>query len=341
MNSPSKDTASSNSVLDYAPPWVRDRMRPAPQPVEKRAQGEVLRENRLYPDNRAWHQRALDPELVPEPPPGAANFWSTILRMGIVCAIAAFVAAAVVLLFDPKQNTHKVAQADATPPGASGSPAFQSADGARVLPALTAESSAASASLAREPPQMPPTQSSPPAQVADTDPQATAPIPAQNPSLGNLAAAPSPAMSKPPTQLTETGSLASNAPQQAASLAEPQPPSSPVAKQPFPKQPAALDDNEISALIKRGNSLLEEGDFAAARVLFEHAANAGSAEAALALGSTYDLLAIKRLGAIGVKARENGTNRCGSWLGRRDVAARQFTVKSLKTALGLDLPDQH
>ena len=62
-----------------------------------------------------------------------------------------------------------------------------------------------------------------------------------------------------------------------------------------------LDDNEIETLIKRGRNLLSDGDFAAARVLFERAANAGSAEAALALGSTYDPLVIKRLGAIMVR----------------------------------------
>jgi hypothetical protein len=293
MNSPRR----SNPELDYAPPWIRDRMR---LPAEKRTQGEVLRESRLYADDRAWHLRALDPELVPEPPPGGANFWPTMLRMGIVCAVAAFVAAAMVLLFDPKQNTHKLAQADATPPAASGSQAFHSRDTARVVPALTAERSVASTALAQETPPTPSTQLSPPGQVADTDPppQAIAPIPAQNPSLGDLAAAPSLAMNKPPTQLAESDSLSSNAPQQAASIAEPQPTG---AKQPFPKQPAALDDNEISAFVNRGNNLLKEGDFAAARVLFERAANAGSAEAALALGSTYDPLAIKRLGAIAVK----------------------------------------
>ena len=62
-----------------------------------------------------------------------------------------------------------------------------------------------------------------------------------------------------------------------------------------------LDENEINTLIRRGKNLLNDGDFAAARVLFERAANAGSAEAALALGSTYDPNVIKRLGAITVK----------------------------------------
>jgi hypothetical protein len=72
-----------------------------------------------------------------------------------------------------------------------------------------------------------------------------------------------------------------------------------------PQAPAqaavGLDENEINTLMRRGKNLLNDGDFAAARVLFERAANAGSAEAALALGSTYDPNVIKRLGAIMVK----------------------------------------
>jgi TPR repeat protein len=61
-----------------------------------------------------------------------------------------------------------------------------------------------------------------------------------------------------------------------------------------------LDNDEIVRLIARGKDLLNDGDFAAARLLFERAANAGSADAALALGSTYDPMVIKRLGAVAV-----------------------------------------
>jgi TPR repeat protein len=64
------------------------------------------------------------------------------------------------------------------------------------------------------------------------------------------------------------------------------------------KPAIVLDQNEIDTLIRRGKNLLNDGDFAAARVLFERA---GSAEAALTLGSTYDPNVIKRLGAIMVK----------------------------------------
>jgi hypothetical protein len=61
-----------------------------------------------------------------------------------------------------------------------------------------------------------------------------------------------------------------------------------------------LGDDEIVRLIKRGRDFLKEGDFAAARLLFKRAADAGSADAALALGSTYDPAIIKQLGAVSV-----------------------------------------
>jgi hypothetical protein len=304
MKSPSDDPVRSNPELDYAPPWVRERMRPAPGspalPAEQQQSDVVLRDTRLPIDHRAWHQRALDPELVPEPPPGVVNVWPTMLRLGIVCALAAFVAAAVVLLFNPKQNAHKFAQADGSPPPAASENRTQpSVSPARIMQALAdARPPAASTPPAQAPPQSspPPT---PQGQIAAANPQATASIPAPNPSPANIDPPPPLPTNQAAAQSADPTSAVRNAPPnvQAASIAEPQP--SATAKQ-APTQPT-LDDSEINALIKRGNDLLKEGDFSAARLVFERAANAGSAEAALALGSTYDPVVIKRLGGISVK----------------------------------------
>jgi TPR repeat protein len=63
-----------------------------------------------------------------------------------------------------------------------------------------------------------------------------------------------------------------------------------------------LDSEEIAILVKRGNDFLADGDIAAARLLLRRAAEAGSAEGALALGTTFDPIALKRLGAIGAIA---------------------------------------
>ena len=75
------------------------------------------------------------------------------------------------------------------------------------------------------------------------------------------------------------------------------------------RQPLQPDSEEIATLIKRGKDLLDNGDLSAARLLLRRAAEAGSAEGALMLGSTFDPVVLQRLGAIGarpdlVKARQ-------------------------------------
>ena len=61
-----------------------------------------------------------------------------------------------------------------------------------------------------------------------------------------------------------------------------------------------LDAEEIATLVNRGTDSLKSGDLASARLLLRRAAEAGSASAALMLGTTYDPLSIQQLGAIGV-----------------------------------------
>jgi hypothetical protein len=75
------------------------------------------------------------------------------------------------------------------------------------------------------------------------------------------------------------------------------PPSGDAAVTPIVSLP--LDADEIAMLLKRGKDAFSTGDLAAARLLLRRAAEAGSAEAALALGATFDPLVIRRLGAIG------------------------------------------
>ena len=268
--------------------------------VEQRTQSNS--ESRSFGDDRPWHQRALEPELVPEPPSGASNHWPMILRLGAVCTIAAIVAAAVVFLFSPKQIAHKIAQANASD---DATPA--SIESSRDVPALSVETSAPTAPLTHgqvaiaTPPQLPQTE------------LAATPQPAE----GRVAAAPPPKPKQPAEPAALAQQLASLPPPNASTapaINEPAP--GPVESNPAPPPPPAqtapaqaappsvakpaivLDQNEIDTLIRRGKNLLNDGDFAAARVLFERTAKAGSADAALALGSTYDPNVIKRLAAI-------------------------------------------
>jgi hypothetical protein len=77
----------------------------------------------------------------------------------------------------------------------------------------------------------------------------------------------------------------------------------PVPQLPSPPPPAnsapAIGADEIATLVKRGKDLLLNGDFASARLLLRRATEAGSADAALALGATFDPAVLAKLGAIG------------------------------------------
>jgi hypothetical protein len=96
---------------------------------------------------------------------------------------------------------------------------------------------------------------------------------------------------------------ASPAPAEAmpAPAAAPQPTTAPPRTDAAAAPPASLslESDEIAMLLKRGKDAFSTGDLAAARLLLRRAAEAGSAEAALALGATFDPLIIRRLGAIG------------------------------------------
>ena len=267
MNSPSKDPVKPNPELDYAPPWARepaaresarDPMRPVlgepvALPAEQRAENKLVSwANRNPGDDRAWHQRALDPELVPEPPAGVSNVWPTMLRLGIVCAIAATVAAAVVLLFNPKQTVHRTAQVNAAPSSLTADDRTPPlVNSARIVPGLVAPglvaqglADAGSSIASTPPPQIPPAQ----ANVAAPPPQAIASLPPPNQSPANVETPPAstvnqsavnepaanpPAVNRPTVSPAEANSAASEAPSKVQTAAVPptQPASSSIARQ--------------------------------------------------------------------------------------------------------------
>jgi hypothetical protein len=63
-----------------------------------------------------------------------------------------------------------------------------------------------------------------------------------------------------------------------------------------------LDRDELATLLERGEGYLQDGDIAAARVVLRRAADAGHAQAAMALAATYDPVALKEAGTLGVAA---------------------------------------
>jgi hypothetical protein len=62
----------------------------------------------------------------------------------------------------------------------------------------------------------------------------------------------------------------------------------------------APDPETVALLVQQGEQLAEAGDFAAARMLLQRAAEADSATAATALGATYDPAVLARIRAVGI-----------------------------------------
>ena len=63
-----------------------------------------------------------------------------------------------------------------------------------------------------------------------------------------------------------------------------------------------LDDGEIAMLEERGHQLMTTGDVAAARLMMQRAAEAGSPRASMDLGATYDPMMLGQLALPGIKA---------------------------------------
>jgi hypothetical protein len=113
----------------------------------------------------------------------------------------------------------------------------------------------------------------PPQQVALADPSAPVPVPRASAAAPPVAAAPPP----PATP------VAPPAPEPAASAPAPE-----------------LSPDDLAALLKRGQQLAASGDIAAARLTLRPAAEAHDAQAALALGATYDPVVLRSLNIFGV-----------------------------------------
>jgi TPR repeat protein len=64
----------------------------------------------------------------------------------------------------------------------------------------------------------------------------------------------------------------------------------------------ALDREEIKLFVTQGEQFIAAGDVVTARIAFQRAAEAGDANAALALGGTYDPTVLVKLGVVGISA---------------------------------------
>jgi hypothetical protein len=131
--------------------------------------------------------------------------------------------------------------------------------------------------------------------VVDVQPSQLRPTPSQTAeALSPVAKSQPVVVAMADTEVVTSVPMSVTAPSAAETSAMPAP-----AQQTNDRRPLRLDSEEIAILVKRGNDFLADGDFAAARLLLRRAAEAGSAEGAYILGTTFDPVVLQRLGAIG------------------------------------------
>jgi len=147
--------------------------------------------------------------------------------------------------------------------------------------------------------------------------------------------APAPRVSAPAAIPAPAPAAAVPAPA-AAALHPPAPAAVPASRPPAPAVAAPIqapppataapgDRDEVAALLTRARTYLSAGDVAAARLVLRRAAERDDAQAALALGGTYDPAVLKRLGIINFHsdpAQARDWYRRAAELGSADASLR-------------------
>jgi TPR repeat protein len=84
----------------------------------------------------------------------------------------------------------------------------------------------------------------------------------------------------------------------------------------------------IASLVARGKELLRDGDFSSARLILQRAADAGEADAALTLGSTYDPSILAQLG---IRSQVANVDLARTWYEKAQVFGSAEASSRLKT----------
>jgi hypothetical protein len=145
-------------------------------------------------------------------------------------------------------------------------------------------------------------------------PRVLAPVPWSTPDAGRDVA-------NAPKEANTDDVVVVSAPANKASLRR----SAPAAIQTTPSTSPRINDEETATRLASGRTFLIIGDVTAARLAFRRAAERGDAQAALALGGTFDPLVLKSLGAVGVAAdpaQALGWYQKAAELGSRDAPQR-------------------
>jgi hypothetical protein len=276
MSSGNRDDDDLDPILRYAPPRVRAESQPPPQSAAL----PVDRPSPSLPSNRAIAEMrrrvALEPVRVPEPPQDAMprrDLWTLTLRASGVLGVAALLASVVVFVPSVTQIVRTAF-----------SGIFASTYSRVSVPrsdVMGVSSSVASSPVTAKAPPAPPNPT-----VAAAEP----PVPRAE-------------------ERTDAGEL--RAPTTSEHAVDIQPPaggqSSPAEQTrpaPVPAERVSpdfvtrqLDPDELASLVRRADDFIKSGDLSSARLLLRRAAEAGSMQAALALGGTFDpnVLAARRV----------------------------------------------
>jgi hypothetical protein len=278
---------------------------------------------------------ALAPDQMPEPPlyPAKAPIFAVVARLMGVMVLAAggalgflWVTAPHAALPDGQgggQTGGEVALVSLR--GIEASKPAPSAEKVRTERVPEAPSSAASWKMANYTRDVTDGVGNPPAALAPRNP-----VPAAPRAPAARVSTPPPAVAIPAPQ----PAVAIPAPQPAVAVPAPQPAvvvpaartAAPMAAlAPSPSTSASPDRDEVAALLTRARTYLSAGDVAAARLVLRRAAERDDAQAALALGGTYDPVVLRRLGIINFHsdpAQARDWYRKAAELGSADASLR-------------------
>lgn len=276
-------------ALLYAPQWARDRAQPptdggpAP-PIEWPPRGRRLDNVRIFGDERAAlearRELALQPEKVPEPlQPDPSDQIKTVLRICGVAGAAAVVAWTLVSTLDGGSPRHEPARTSSAAKPVAIAPAKPDSPPAALAARLDGNSPGSNGDeVAQESRQESREESREEPQESHQEPrrEAILGVPAAL-AASTVAAEAVPAIALDPPKAERT-------------------PPSLIIRQ--------MDRDELAFLVRRGESFINSGDVAAARLMLQRAAEAGDVHAALALASTFDPNTIQELGIQGLAADE-------------------------------------
>ncbi|MFZ3361238.1 MAG: hypothetical protein WA177_21030 [Xanthobacteraceae bacterium] len=332
---------------DDAPSWLSVRRHIAEPPQAP----DIA--NRQFSGDRAMvelnRQLSLSPDRVPEPPLSAygrnsQNLRPLVGRFFLVAGVAAIIAGCIVFLPSLRKTATETTRSDGAQTS-SEAKQVEPVEEQRTAGLPAAAENPGPAAASAQPRVVATIPISGPAPTADPSrPAAVKPAGASiTTPRTNSVAVPTPNSSPPAVDLASSVSTFAPAAASAAPLSgsnpsaasgQPHAATAVASLTPVPsanlQSSSAMDSSasrpdtgEMAMLVSRGKDFLSAGDLSGAQLLFRRAAEAGSAEAALALASTYDphyLAAHNVVGVIGDQAKARAWYQRAMELGSTEAA---------------------